>query len=138
MAYRAGGKLSGAEGQAIAIFAVALFFANIADAISSVFMAFEEMEYPAALATATTVGKVALGALILLPPLSLGFVGLTGVSLVMNIVQVVWLYVVLEQRVLRPRQRSRQRRGAEGPGRRARTREGRSSRSDLSRLARPG
>ena len=107
LAYRAGGKLSGPEGQAIAIFAAALFFANIADAISAVFNAYEEMEYPAALATATTVGKVALGALILLPPLSLGFVGLTGVSLVMNIVQVVWLYVVLEQRVLRPRQKSR-------------------------------
>ncbi len=105
MAYRAGGKLSGPEGQAIAIFAVALFFANIADAISAVFNAYEEMEYPAALATATTVGKVALGALILLPPLSLGFVGLTVVSLFMNIVQVVWLYVVLEQKVLKPRQK---------------------------------
>ena len=53
------------------------------------------MEYPAGIATAITVAKVALGALVLLPPLDMGFVGLAGVSLVMNIVQVIWLYIVL-------------------------------------------
>ncbi len=52
--------LTNAEVQAIAYFAAALFFANIADALSSVFVAFEKMEYPAATATATTLGKVAL------------------------------------------------------------------------------
>jgi O-antigen/teichoic acid export membrane protein len=100
LAYHAGGKMSPQEAQAIAIFVGALLFSNIADAISSVFVAFEQMEYPAALATATTVGKVALSALILLPPFSMGFVGLTVISLLMNIAQVIWLYVVLDRRVL--------------------------------------
>jgi O-antigen/teichoic acid export membrane protein len=100
LAYRAGGQMSIEEAQAIAIFAAALLFANVADAISSVFNAFEKMEYPAGLATATTVGKVALGALVLLPPLNFGFVGLAGVSLVMNVVQVVWLYAMLQSKVL--------------------------------------
>ena len=100
LAYRAGGKLSGEEAQAIAIFIGALFFANIADAISSVFNGFEKMEYPAGLATAVTVGKVALGALVLLPPFNMGFVGLAWVSLVMNVVQVIWLYVVMQAKVL--------------------------------------
>jgi O-antigen/teichoic acid export membrane protein len=93
-------QLTAAEAQAIAIFAIALFFANIADALSGVFNAYEKMEYPAATATATAMGKVALGALVIIPPLDLGFVGLAGVSLVMNVVQVIWLWVLLERKVL--------------------------------------
>jgi O-antigen/teichoic acid export membrane protein len=100
LAYRVGGQMSVQEAQAIAIFAAALLFANVADAISSVFNAFEKMEYPAGLATVTTVGKVALGALVLLPPLNFGFVGLAGVSLVTNVAQVIWLYVMLQSKVL--------------------------------------
>ena len=93
-------QLTAAEAQAIALFAAALLFANIADAISSVFNAFEKMEYPASIATATATAKVALGALVLLPPLNLGFVGLAGVSLVMNVAQVIWLWVALHNKVL--------------------------------------
>ncbi len=95
-------QLTTAEIRAIAIFAAALFFANIADAISAVFNAFEEMEYPAATSTATAVGKVALGALVILPPLDMGFVGLAWVSLVMNVVQVIWLGALLRSKVLPP------------------------------------
>jgi O-antigen/teichoic acid export membrane protein len=100
LAYHSRGKLPPDVAQAIVIFAAALFFANLADAISSVFNAFEAMEYPAALATATNVAKVALGALVLLPPFDLGFVGLAWVSLVVNAGQVVWLYVVMRRTVL--------------------------------------
>ena len=64
------------------------------------------MEYTGALSTVMTVGKVALSALVLLPPLNLGFVGLTGVSLVMNIAQVIWLYVLLRRKVLPPERES--------------------------------
>jgi O-antigen/teichoic acid export membrane protein len=102
-------QLTTAELQAIAIFALALFFQNIADAVSSVFNAFEKMEYPAGTSTAVAVGKVALGALVLLPPLDLGFVGLAGVSLVMNLLQVVWLWFLLESKVLGPQERERRR-----------------------------
>ena len=93
-------RLDMATAQAIALFAAALLFANIGDAISSIFNAFEKMEYPASIATAIATAKVALGALVLLPPLNLGFVGLAGVSLVMNVVQVVWLWVALRSKVL--------------------------------------
>jgi O-antigen/teichoic acid export membrane protein len=99
---RSPSPLTSGEIQAVALFAAALFFANIADALSSVFMAFEKMEYPAASATAVTVAKVALSGLVLLPPLNLGFVGLAGVAVLMNVVQVVWLWVLLERKVLAP------------------------------------
>ena len=97
--YAASGNLSPQEGQALALFALALLFATVADSFSSVFMAYEKMEYPAGIATAIATAKVALGALVLLPPFSLGFVGLAGVSLLMNIVQSVWLWVVLRRQI---------------------------------------
>jgi O-antigen/teichoic acid export membrane protein len=93
-------ELSAAEAQTMAIFAAALLFANIADAISSVFNGFEKMEYPAGVSTAIAAAKVALGALVILPPLDMGFVGLAWVSVVMNLVQTVWLYVLLRRKVL--------------------------------------
>ena len=96
------GKLDIATAQAIALFAAALLFANVSDAISAIFNAFEKMEYPAGISTAIAVAKVALGALVLLPPLEWGFVGLALVSLVMNVVQMVWLYVVLRRKILVP------------------------------------
>lgn len=97
--YAASGNLSMQEAQALAIFALALLFASVADSFSSVFMAYEKMEYPAGIATAIATAKVALGALVLLPPFSLGFVGLAGVSLLMNIVQSLWLWVVLRRQI---------------------------------------
>jgi O-antigen/teichoic acid export membrane protein len=93
-------ELSAAEAQTMAIFAGALLFANIADAVSSVFNGFEKMEYPAGVSTATAAAKVALGALVILPPFDMGFVGLAWVSLVMNLVQTLWLYLLLRRKVL--------------------------------------
>ena len=89
---------------AIAIFAFALFFANLSDAFTSVFIAYEEMETPAGLASTVAVVKVAIGALVLL--MGWGFVGLAAVSLVMNALQSAWLYVLLRRRILRPSQRT--------------------------------
>ncbi len=103
-----------AELQTIALFMLALFFANIADAQSSIFMAFEKMEYPASTATAVTVAKVFLGGLVLLPPFNLGFVGLAGVAVVMNMFQAVWLWALLETKVLRPFESSQRGAGATG------------------------
>jgi O-antigen/teichoic acid export membrane protein len=117
------GKLDVATAQAIALFAAALLFANVSDAISAIFNAFEKMEYPAGISTATAVAKVALGALVLLPPLSWGFVGLAFVSLVMNIFQMVWLYIVLRQKILvsEPRRRGAEEQGVRGSGEHRRT-----------------
>ncbi len=97
--YAASGSLTGQEAQALALFAGALLFASVADSISSVFMAYEKMEYPAGIATAIATAKVALGALVLLPPISAGFVGLAAVSLAMNIVQSIWLWIVLRRQI---------------------------------------
>lgn len=97
--YARGGNLTAEEAQAIALFAVALYFATLADSFSAVFYAYEKMEYPAGISTAIATGKVALGALVLLPPFDWGFVGLAAVSLVMNVVQSVWLWITLRRTI---------------------------------------
>ena len=58
------------------------------------------MEYPAGLANAVSLLKVTFGALVLL--LGWGFVGLADVSLVINMVQVVWLYNLLRGTLFKP------------------------------------
>jgi O-antigen/teichoic acid export membrane protein len=88
------------EVQAIALLAAAMLFANWADALSSMFYAFEKMEYPAGLANAAGLLKVTLGALVLL--LGWGFVGLAGVSLAINLLQLFWLYGLLRSTLFRP------------------------------------
>ncbi len=88
------------EVQAIAILGVAMLFANWADALSSSFHAFEKMEYPAALSSVSAILKVTLGATVLL--LGWSFVGLAAVALVVNIIQVVWLYLLLRVTLFKP------------------------------------
>jgi O-antigen/teichoic acid export membrane protein len=88
------------EVQAIAILGVAMLFANWADALSSSFHAFEKMEYPAGLSSASAILKVTLGATVLL--LGWGFVGLAAVALVVNIIQVIWLYLLLRVTLFKP------------------------------------
>jgi O-antigen/teichoic acid export membrane protein len=96
------GQMTNQELAAILLFSVAMLFALWADSISAVFYAHEKMEYPAGTSTAIAIGKVALGGLVILPPLDWGFVGLAGVSVVMNLVQTIWLYVLLDRNVLAP------------------------------------
>jgi O-antigen/teichoic acid export membrane protein len=88
------------EVQAIAILGVAMLFANWADALSSSFHAFEKMEYPAALSSASAILKVTLGATVLL--LGWSFVGLAAVALLVNIIQVIWLYGLLRVTLFKP------------------------------------
>ncbi len=88
------------EVRALLIFAASMLFANWADALSSTFMAFEKMEYPAGLANAVALFKVTLGALVLL--LGWGYVGLAAVSLAMNILQTLWLYGLLRRTLFVP------------------------------------
>ena len=99
-AYVRYGNLSPAEVHTIALFALALLFASYADAISSLFYAWEKMEYPAGIASAVVWLKVSLGALVLL--LGGGFVGLAAVALFMNIVQTIWLYMLLRRTLFKP------------------------------------
>jgi len=88
------------EVRALLIFAISMLFANWADALSSAFMAFEKMEYPAGLANAIALLKVTLGALVLL--IGWGYVGLAAVSLVMNLLQTLWLYGLLRRTLFVP------------------------------------
>lgn len=88
------------EIQALVIFAFAMLFANWADALSSLFYAFEKMEYPAGLTNAIALFKVTLGALVLL--LGWGYVGLAVVSLVINVIQVLWLYYLVRTTLFHP------------------------------------
>ncbi len=94
------GSIGPQEIQAIAIFGVAMLFANWADGLSNLFNAFEKMEYPAGLSSAVALLKVTLGALVLL--LGWGFVGLAWVSLAMNVVQLIWLYALVRSTLFRP------------------------------------
>ncbi len=88
------------EVQAIALLAFAMLFANYADAFSSMFFAFEKMEYPAGLTNAVALLKVTLGALVLL--LGWSFVGLALVSLAVNMLQVVWLWLLMRTTLFKP------------------------------------
>lgn len=91
------------EVQALMLLALAMLFANYADALSSMFMAFEKMEYPAGLTNGVALLKVALGAAVLL--FGWGYVGLAAVSLFVNILQVIWLYALLRSTLFRPQWR---------------------------------
>jgi O-antigen/teichoic acid export membrane protein len=88
------------EVQALAILAVSMLFANWADALSSAFHAFEKMEYPAGVSTACNLIKIILGPLALL--LGYGFVGLAAISLLVNLIQVVWFARLLRVTLFRP------------------------------------
>jgi O-antigen/teichoic acid export membrane protein len=85
---------------AIALFGVGLIFSTLADGFSSVFYAYEKMEYPAAIATLTALTRVSLGTLVLL--LGWGFVGLAGVSIVANVVSAAILGVLMVRHCFRP------------------------------------
>ncbi len=95
------GGLTADTAAAIGLFAVGVILSNVADALSSVFMAYERMEYPAALSTATTIVKVSLGTLALL--LGWGFVGLAGMSIAGNLFTVVVFVYLLVRLFFRPR-----------------------------------
>jgi O-antigen/teichoic acid export membrane protein len=99
--YWQNGSIDNATVGAIALFAFALFFANLNDAFSSVFYAYEKMEYPAGIASFIALAKVTLGALVLF--MGWGFVGLAGVALLMNGVQTIWLYVLMSRHIVRLR-----------------------------------
>ncbi|MGC9359411.1 MAG: oligosaccharide flippase family protein, partial [Anaerolineae bacterium] len=85
---------------AIALFAIALIPSNISATISAVFQGHERMAVPAAIATFTTLLKVTLGAGVLV--LGLGYVGLAGVSIGVNLVTMLVLYALLRRWLFQP------------------------------------
>lgn len=83
------------------LLAIALVPSNLAAALSSLFTAYEKMEYPAALSTLATILKVSLGVLVLL--FGFGFVGLAFVSLIVNLFTLAFLYWLVVRTFFRPR-----------------------------------
>ena len=88
------------EIQAVAVFALVMLVANWSDAFSSLFNAFEKMEYTAGLGIAMALLQVTLGALVLL--LGWGIVGLAWVALAVNAVQLIWLNWLVRSTLFKP------------------------------------
>ncbi len=88
------------ELQAIAVFALVMLIASWSDAFSSLFNAFEKMEYPASLGSAMALLKVTSGALVLL--LGWGIVGLAWSALLVNLVQLLWLIWLARSILFKP------------------------------------
>jgi O-antigen/teichoic acid export membrane protein len=87
--------------QALLLLGLALIPSNLSAALSSLFNAWERMEYPALVTTVTTVLKVSLGALALMVGWS--FVGLAGVSVVVNLITLGILLWLVRTHLLKPR-----------------------------------
>ncbi|MCL4298092.1 MAG: flippase [Anaerolineae bacterium] len=84
----------------VALFAVGTLFSNLSDGLTALFYAHEKAEYPAAIASVTTLTRVSLGALTLL--LGWGIIGLAGVSLVANLVTFLVLSYIMVVKIFRP------------------------------------
>ncbi|MGD8855546.1 MAG: oligosaccharide flippase family protein, partial [Chloroflexota bacterium] len=81
---QSGNPLDPATTTAITLLMVGMIFSGLGQGFTGLFYAFEQAELPAAVTTVTTILKVGLGVLALL--LGAGFVGLAGVSIVVNLV----------------------------------------------------
>jgi O-antigen/teichoic acid export membrane protein len=86
---------------AIALLVLAAAPGTVATGLSALFTAYEKAEYPAAVASLTTLVKVSLGTIALL--LGLGFVGLAGISIVVNGVTLAVLGILAWRQFFRPR-----------------------------------
>ncbi len=84
----------------VALFVLGMFLSNIADALTALFYAYEQAEYPAFISTITAVTRVSLGALALL--LGWGIIGLAGVSIVGNLVSVLVLGAIFWRKIFHP------------------------------------
>ena len=69
---------------ALGLISIGMIFSGIGKGLTGVFYVFESAEYPATLATVTTILKVAFGVIVLL--LGYSFVGLAAVSILTNII----------------------------------------------------
>ncbi|HIP96952.1 MAG TPA: flippase, partial [Anaerolineae bacterium] len=86
---------------ALILFAIGLVPGGVSSALTALFNGFEDMEYPAAITTVTTILRVALGTGVLL--LGWGIVGLGATSIVVNLVTLSILGVLVVRRYFRPR-----------------------------------
>jgi len=88
--------LSPAEITAIVFMMIGMVLSGMSLGVSGLFYVYEEAETPAAMSTVTTILKVGLGVIVLLAGYS--FVGLAGVSIVVNLVTLILLAVLAARR----------------------------------------
>jgi len=88
--------LSSAETTAIIFMMIGMVLSGMALGVSGLFYVYEEAEVPAAMSTVTTILKVGLGVVVLLAGYS--FVGLAGVSIVVNLITLVLLAILAARR----------------------------------------
>jgi len=88
--------LTVAEIAAVLLIMVGMVFSGMSKGVTGLFYVNEEAETPAAMTTTTTILKVGLGVVALL--LGYGFVGLAGVSIVVNIITLGALLFIALQR----------------------------------------
>jgi O-antigen/teichoic acid export membrane protein len=86
---------------AIALLVLAQAPATVSTGLSALFYAYEQAEYPAAVATLTTLATVSLGTIALV--LGYGFVGLAATSIVVNVITLVVLSALAWRLFFRPR-----------------------------------
>jgi O-antigen/teichoic acid export membrane protein len=84
----------------IALLAVGTLLSNLSDGLTAIFYAHEKAEYPAAIASITTLSRVTVGALVLI--LGWGIIGLAAASLLGNLVAFVVLGYILVSKIYRP------------------------------------
>jgi O-antigen/teichoic acid export membrane protein len=85
----------------ILLLTLSLIPSSISAALSSVFLAYEKMEYPAAITTVTTIIRVSLGVVVLL--MGFGIIGLASVAIVTNIITALILLYLLGNLFFHPR-----------------------------------
>ncbi len=86
-----GNPLDAATQWAILLLMAGMIFSGMGQGLTGLFYAYEQAEMPAAVTTVTTILKVAFGVLVLL--LGWGFVGLAGVSILVNLVTLAILLI---------------------------------------------
>jgi O-antigen/teichoic acid export membrane protein len=76
---------------AVGLIMVGMVFSGMGQGLAGLYYAYEQAEFPAAITTVTTIFKVGFGVMVLL--LGYGFVGLAGVSILVNIITLVILVI---------------------------------------------
>lgn len=99
--YRAFFGLSDDVTIAVILLALGLLPSGISSALSSIFYAYELMEYPAAITVITTLLKVTVGVIVLLA--GLGFVGLAGTNIFVNLATLAILLALFVRKFFVPR-----------------------------------
>ncbi|HEX2620501.1 MAG TPA: oligosaccharide flippase family protein, partial [Phototrophicaceae bacterium] len=99
----------------IALFYVGLIPGTLSKGLTSLFYAFEQAEYPAAIATITTICRVTFGLMMLI--LGYGAIGLAAVSIVTNLITLVALLFAARKMIGSIRQFRRQQTQTDTPDR---------------------